>query len=336
MKSIFSAVGVVICLIIGTAGLASAAEESSRQPAAGIAPQQMAGQEETKKVVAARVNGVDITMKSVVMMMKRIAAQKGHAADTSVVGMEEIKKDALNRLIIEELAFQRARADGLKVEQAAIDTAVDTLKQNLGGEEKYKEFLEKESLTEKELRARIERNSILDIFFTKEVLNKIVVSEDEVKKEYATEKETFMLPEKVSVIDVVFFLNTEDKDSLMKAEETLKKINDDKDKNPWVLPLDGTFIVQDIDIKKEKEQKLYEEAKKLKAGELSGVIKTPDSLHIIKLKAYSPERKFTFEEVKGNIEANLRARAQRERFLALQTELKKEAKIEIIETEESK
>lgn len=115
-----------------------------------------------------------------------------------------------------------------------------------------------------------------------------------------------------------------------KAEEVLKEIQDEKDQNAWKLSLDGTFIVRVYDINKDRDKELYAAAKKLKEGQLSGIIKTAKALHIIKIKTYAPERQLTLEEVRGNIENALRVPAQDRRMLEWEQELRQDAKIEIV------
>jgi parvulin-like peptidyl-prolyl isomerase len=90
------------------------------------------------------------------------------------------------------------------------------------------------------------------------------------------------------------------------------------------------------EVKKDTEPVLYEEAKKLQTGELSGVIKTADSLHVIKLKEYIPEKQLTFDQVKYAIEAGVRMRGRGNRMQEFESELKKGAKIEIIDVKGSK
>ncbi|MBI4685643.1 MAG: peptidyl-prolyl cis-trans isomerase [Nitrospirae bacterium] len=294
------------------------------------------GMEEAKKIVVAKVNGANITMAIVVMLMNRIASNRQLTPSMPPEEVAKINKEALSKLILQELAYQKAKAEGLKVETKNIDEAISNFKANAGAEEEYKKFLEAQQVTEEELRAQIERSLLLQRIFAKEVYGKVVVPEAEVRKEYEKLKDRYIKPEKIVVIDVIFLIKTDSEDSIKKTKEVLKKINDDKDKDPWKLILDGTFIVRDFEIPKDKDKELSEEAKKLKVGELSGVIKTSDSFHIIKLKEYSPEKQLTFEEVRGSLEGKFRAAAQQKRLEEWGEELKKEAKIEIIETESSK
>jgi parvulin-like peptidyl-prolyl isomerase len=279
---------------------------------------------EENNTAAAMVNGVVITKNSVTNQMKGMAANREQGEET-----EKLRKKALNSLILQELIWQKAQSEGLTVDQKTIDDNMEKIKTNLGVENGYRAFLEKEALTEEILRETLTRSLILERMFEREISDKIVLSEDEVKKEYEKEKEKFRKPEKVSVIDVVFFLNITDADSVKKVEEILKKINDDVEKNPMHLVPDGTFIVRELEVRKE-EKGLYEEAKKLKEGEISGIIKTSDSFHLIKLKEYIPEKQRPLDEVRRSLEGRLRAEAQKKRIQEFESELKKGAKIEII------
>jgi parvulin-like peptidyl-prolyl isomerase len=311
-------------------GKVEATQAQQARPAAGDSAGERAGTGRND-AVAARVNGVDIPLSSVTAAMHRLAAKKGHE-DRPPAGMEEIRKAALDRLIIQELAFQQAMAQGIKVDEKKIDDAVADLKTKLGGDEAYRKALEREGLSEKELRARLERNVALQMISKKEVDDRISVTDDEVKKEYERDKAAFYQPEKVSVTDVVFFMTVEDRNSEKKAGEILQKIKDDKETNPWHLAPDGTFIVRDTDLDRDKDKELYGAARKLKVGELSGVIVTPDSLHIIKLKEFVPEKNVSFDQAKGLIRGMLRSRAWQKRMEEWQSELKKGAQIEIFGT----
>ena len=287
-----------------------------------------------KGAVAARVNGVDIPMQSLITMMRRIMAKKD-PGDTAQEDMEKVKKTALNRLVLQELALQKARALGMKVEKKEIDEVITNARTKMGGEEAYRSYIEKEGLSETELREQIERALILERI-SKSVLNeKTTISEDELKREYEKNKAKYLMPEKIMVIDVVLFMIAGDKDSEKKAGVILSKIRNDPDMNPKNLEPDGTFIVREYELKKDKQKELYEAARKLSEGELSGIITTPDSLHIIKIMQYSPETQLSFERVRGYIEGQLLAIARQKKLHEWEAEMKKDAKIEILEIKES-
>lgn len=318
----------------GSVGMLSTSAESSKQQAsaqtAGEQPPQN-GRKEGTEVIVARVNGIPVTLKSVVGIMDLYGAKKGHEA-AGLAEREEAKKKALDRLILEELAYQKVRSEGLglKIETTEVDKKVEDFRMKMGGAEAFEKALDKEGLTVAELRAIFERGIILERIFQREVFARISITDDEVQKEYEKEKDKFLWAEKLVIIDTVFFLDPDSGDSLDKVGIILNKILEDKGRDPWNLVPDGTFIIQEIELKKEKHQELYLASKKLKVGELSGAIKASDNLHIIKVKEYTPEKQFPLDKVRGLIEKKLRTEARQKRLLEWGEELRIGAKIEIL------
>lgn len=277
------------------------------------------------KTVAATVNGAVITEDSVIKQMKTLAARKEQGEEAG-----DLRTRALDSLIFLELAIQKARAEGLTVEQKTIDEAVEKIKTSYGGVHGYQAFLEKEALTEEGLREILERSYLLKLVLAREVSGKVTVKEDDLKEEYEKNKEKYLKPERVTVTDVVFFLKVDDADSIKKVEAIVRKINDDEEKNPRNLVPDSTFLVRELELRKDEEPELYEAAKTLRSGEVSGVIRASDSLHIIKLTEYIPERQQPLEEVRRSLDTKLLAEAKRKRVKEFEAELKKEAQIVII------
>lgn len=303
-------------VITGCAKLHPAAET--------VSPRAVATPRDERKIIVAKVNDAVITLRSLHDFMDRMSALNRESPGPS----EEVRRKALDQLILQELALQEAARQGLRLKERDIDAAISYL---VGHERKdYDAFLAKRNETDVEFRSGLERGMLLQLIIAKEVTEKVSVSEDEVRKEYEGRKGQFIEPEIVSVVDVAISAKLDSGASRKKAAELIARIKADKDKNPWSLAPDGDFIVRDLDLKKEKEPALYDAARKLKEGELSGVIKTGDGVHIMKLSEYTPERQLSYEEVKGPLEQKLRADALRKRREAWEQELKKGAKIEIL------
>jgi len=284
--------------------------------------------------VVARVNGVPITAEAVSGMMARMGAGtgQGHGIGEKAPKDERtLRKEALDRLIFEELAWQKAKADRIIAGPGEVDRRLEDMRARLGGAEEMKKALEKEGRTEERLRAGIERDIVLRRIFGREVSDKVSVPEEAVAREYEREKGKYVKPEKVVVDDIVFFLKTGERASVERAEEIRRKVLEDKDRNPWSLAPDGTFIVHEVEIRPEKERELYREAVTLKAGEISRIIETSDSLHFIKLKEYSPMKQLTLDQVRVFIERKLVAEASQERLRRWEAELRKGAEVEIME-----
>jgi parvulin-like peptidyl-prolyl isomerase len=295
----------------------------------GVEEKQVTGPVESdpRKIVVAKVNGVELHMDALVNMMNRLASQ---VSSTTPEALEEHRKRSLDKLITQELAFQQAKAQGISIGAEKINLAIKNLKENLGGEKEFADYLAKMNVTEADLRAEVERGLTLETIYYREVLGKVTVPEDEVKQEYEKEKARYIVPETAKIIDVVVLMR-EGVDSSKKAKELLGKLRADKDKDPWKLFLDGTFIVRELRVNNGKEKELLDAAKKLKPNQLSGMIDTPMGTHIIKLIEYSPERQSTYDEVKSKVELKFKVPAQEKRTREWEQELKKDAKIEIIE-----
>jgi parvulin-like peptidyl-prolyl isomerase len=336
MQKVHLCIAVIACLLACITSCASIGEKGSKkgEPVTHELPKTEGQQDDlqaSKQIVVAEVNGSGISMYTLVKMMNRIGAKRAVAA-TTPEDIEAVKKEALDRLILQELAFQKALSLGLRTPQEAIDASLANLRENIGDEESYKQFLEKEQVTEQELRAQVERSLTLERIFEQEVYQKTSIPEDELKKIYEKEKGNYIKPEKVSTVDV-FFAGKDGDDSLAKKAEAVRaKILQDKSRDPWRLVLDGTFIVRNYELRAGKDQELREEAKKLTIGEISRIVKAPDGIHIIKLREYSPERQLTFDEARGSLENRLRASAQEKRLREWEQELRGAAKIEIKDT----
>jgi len=295
-----------------------------------VSAEAMAVSNNGKEIAVARVNGEIVTMAMVVDMMNRIAARTNAVAETPE-DIEALKNEALEKLITNELAYQQAKAQGITIDEKMINMAIRNLKENLGGEEKYRRFLERERVTEGDLRNRVERSLTLERIFASEVYAKVTVPEAQVRVLYEEQKERYMTADRVTVTDVMFLGDRSDAETGRKAEEILQKIREEKNLDPWKLTQDGTFIVRNLHLDREKQKELYEAAKALQTGELSGVVENNDTLHIMKLKKYVPSRQMSFDEVRAQLENELRVPAQEKRMEDWEKELRTGAKIEIIE-----
>jgi parvulin-like peptidyl-prolyl isomerase len=306
-------------------GFADSAGQEKKAPAQERQVEKI-GLEEARKIVAARVNGVDITLDQVIMLTSRLQGQISNPH--SGMSAETIQREALDRVILQELAWQHAKALGMSVEQKAVDAALAEIKEK-AGEKEYKKALEQNNITEDQLRAQVEKNLILESVYKKEVLDKIKVPEEKITEEYEKNKGFFSLPEKISIIDVVISSGPSDKETETRAEDILKKIRDNGN-DPHKLVQDNTFTVRDYEPEKNKDKEMIEAARKLKPGDISGVMKLGDSLHIIKLVEYQPEKVHPLAEVKGFIENKLRMGEQQRITREWSDGLKKDAKIEIL------
>ena len=234
---------------------------AAKQPVGSPAPQGevKTSEKEIRNMTVARVNGSVITMDRVVRMMNRIGPIKDADQKES---LQAVRKTALEQLILQELALQQARSGNIRPDTKDIDTAIANLKENLGGEQAYKDFLMKQGLAEAEVRADAERGLTLERIYDQEVTRKASVPEDHLKQEYEREKNRYIVPEKVVVTDVFFVKKGASAPSFKKAQKIRTQINKDASRDPWKLVLDGTFLVRTIELQKENTMNFIKPRKK--------------------------------------------------------------------------
>ena len=139
--------------------------------------------EQSQKKIAAKVNGIPISMQDLVEEMNVIAPQylrpgqkKGPNTD------ETIKKKALDRLIYRELAVQEAKKQGLKAPKGAVEEELNQIKAEMKTEEAFRQKLLKSGITEDEMKKRIERNILIAMITEKEIFGKVTLEPEEAKK----------------------------------------------------------------------------------------------------------------------------------------------------------
>ena len=286
--------------------------------------------QEAKKIIVARVNGADISMFMLVRAMNRISpkyTEPGKAPSPETT--ERIKKEALEKLIFEELAVQAAVKAGIHPAPEAIEKVVAQIKENLGSEQAYREYLDANGLTEDSLKELIARSQRYELITAREIYGKVKVDEKTLRDEYEKEKDKFILPENFVVEDVYFLPGKDEETTRQKAAEILVKIREN-DNDPWKLVLDGSFIVRKLKIAKEKHPEIHEAMTAMKVGDVSGVIKDRDGFHIIKMVTKEPSRQLSFEETRSTIETRFLVPAQEQRRDAWEQELRENARIEIL------
>ncbi len=284
-----------------------------------------------KKLIVAVVNSVPITMDALVRTMNRTKVP-GHweAADDHANAVKEL---ALDRLILQELAFQRAGVLGMTVERSSVDVFIASLREQLGGDKEFAAFLEKEGLTAAGLERQVERSLLLEKVFEREVKSRAVETEEELRQAFEQERKGLIVPEELTLVDVLIFTKNGRGKALLKAAELRQKIAGSGDRDPWKLVLDGSFSVQGLDVRKAppRYRTLFDAARKMQPGELSEVLTAEDGLHIVKVTAYAQKREMTFDEARPALEARLKSELQQKRLAEWTRELKAEAEIVVRE-----
>lgn len=155
------------------------------------------GAEEAKKIFAAEVNGVEITMHDLVREMNRVAPKyvKGDGNIPSAT-TKKIRKEALDNLIFIELAVQEAVKRGITVTPERVNEVVRLMKEQMGSKDAYQQYLDNLGITEDGLKKRIERSHLLEIVTGQEIYQRITVDEKDMRAEYDRNKSSYRVGDK--------------------------------------------------------------------------------------------------------------------------------------------
>lgn len=284
-------------------------------------------------VVVAKVNGTVLTQKDLDIELDSLIPQITFHRNVSPEKRKYYYGKALEELINKELQYQNALAAGIKADSSKVEAQIEKLKKRFKTNEAYKVALEKEGATEAQVRARVERELLIQSVVDKAVVEPSRVTEKELKEYYEKNTSKFKQPETMRLR----LISTKDE---KKAQDILAKLKEGDDFEDLAYNLsEDDYRVKGGDIgyihKGRMLPEIEDAAFKLKAGEFSDVVNADDRWYIVKVEDKKPEHQMSFEETKGKLKKELEA----ERAVELNKKwidgLRAKAKIEILlKTEE--
>ncbi|MDA8419118.1 MAG: peptidyl-prolyl cis-trans isomerase [Desulfobacteraceae bacterium] len=260
-------------------------------PAAAPAPHGMAASHgDAEKVVVAKVNGQVINMAQLMRKMSEISRTEHGSEAISPLLAQEIKKEATDKLITEELAYQKAKAVIKGVPPERLKDKIAQVKKRFKDEADFQHFVKNQFGGEKEFENQMQRFETIQMFIEQEFDAKIKVSDQEIKKAYEAEKhQLFVTDELVQINDLVFFSDPKAADSVAKAKQVRQGIIDKFGNDPGKLPEDNSFALQkSVTLNQTKSRALFEAARVLKPYKWSEPVEMDGNLHIVQLVGYRP------------------------------------------------
>lgn len=145
--------------------------------------------------VAARVNGVPITLAQVTRAVNdKVPRITGHGS-ISDTRRETVRAEALQELIHEELMVQDAQRLKLTVSAAAVDEELAKIKQRFPDPAQYQRALAASGLSDAEVRRGIERYLLVKAVTEREVADKVAITDAAMRAYYDADRSRFTLPE---------------------------------------------------------------------------------------------------------------------------------------------
>ena len=279
-------------------------------------------------VIVAKVNGTTFTQKDLEVEVDRLIPQMTFHRNVPPEKRKNYYGKALDELINRELQYQDAKAKDIKIEKEKIDAQLEKFKKRFKSEKEYQAALKQEKSTEVQVRARIEKELLAQAAYTRNVTEPAKMSEPALKEYYEKNAAKLKQPEsaKLRIIST-----TDEK----KAQDILAKIKQGDDFGELAYGLsEDSYRVKSGDIGYIHKGRMLPEidavAFKLKAGEVSDIIKAENNWFIIKVEDKKPEQQMTFEETKAKLQKELEAERANELKKKWIDNLRAKAKIEIL------
>jgi parvulin-like peptidyl-prolyl isomerase len=283
-----------------------------------------------------RVNGTAITDAELERAKQAISAQM-RGANTNA---QDATRLAVDRLIGKTLLLQAARAANVSADPAKVAASLDAQRTQAGGADAFAKRLAAAGVTEKQYAAMMEEAAVLQTYMKSQVLDKIALTDAEVKAYYDAHSEEFRHPEQVKLRLILVRVPPgadEAAKSAAKAriEEAHKKLAAGADFAATAKEYsDHPNKVSGGEIGWVSQAMLPQIEKNfwdLKPGEFSDVAEDRFGYEIFKVDERRPAGVTAFDEVKESLSHSLRMRKADQAVLDTISALRAKAKIEALD-----
>jgi peptidyl-prolyl cis-trans isomerase C len=263
------------------------------------------------------------------------AAQKGQQLKDA--DLTTAKNRILENLIDGEVLYQQSQKEGIKVDDQAINKQFETIKKRFPDEAAYKKALEAMDVSEKKIRAQIQRGLAINQLLDTNVRQKNTVTEEEKKKYYNDNPNFFKQPEQVKASHILIKVapdaeESKKKQALKKIETVQKKVRQGEDFGSLAKAnSEGPTAQREGDLgyfSRGRMAKPFEDAAfALNVGEVSGIVETQFGYHLIKATDKKPARTIPYKEVQLRLGQHLKNEKAKTEIQDYIENLKKSAKI---------
>jgi parvulin-like peptidyl-prolyl isomerase len=204
-------------------------------------------------------------------------------------------------------------AEEISVDNVAVEKRLEAIRAKFKTKKDFEKALGREGL--KEFRLSLYRDLLAGKAEELAVGSKIKVTDAQVRENYETNKAMYLRPRQFKASHILVKVdpsaNREEREALLKKAEDLAaraKAGEDFYNLAYYNSDDRSrYVGGDLGYFHEGQTaKEFEDAlKKMKSGEVSGLVKTMFGYHIIKLVEVNEPRQFEFDEVKDKIRQSL-------------------------------
>lgn len=287
----------------------------------------------------ATVNGTVIARSDLDRKAERLQQQykfMGRPADDSA--LPEIRKEALEQIIKNELLYQESVKKGIEVDAEAIQQHLSTMKSRFQSEEEFNERIARENLTMEDLEREFTRRKAVQSLIEKEVIPNVTVSEEESKSYYDENPAQFLQPAQVKASHILIKMGPDmDEEEKTEKREEINKIKQKLDEGADFTETakefsQGPSAPKGGDLGYFSHDRMVrpfaDAAFALEVGEVSDIVVTQFGYHLIKVFDKKDGSATPFETVKRQVEEMLKSRKIGEAVTLHAKKLEEEATIE--------
>ncbi len=293
--------------------------------------------------VVAVVNDEPVTQSELDMTMRPIYEQykQEYSGEAFSQAMNEARRNLLNQLIEDKLVYQEAKVQKIEPDEAEVENQLKGFRSKFKTDAELEDALAKEGFSLREMRERLERQSVIRHLQDMEVRAKVVVSPLEVEEYYDSNPEEFASEGSLKARSITIKKSDEAKEKGLTDEEARqkiaglrKKILSGEDFGSLAKQFsqdssareDGlTGWIQRGEMIPEIDSVIFS----LKPGEVSEIVETPVGYHFFRVEEKKEKYKKSLEEARAAIYDKLYRQKQAKRFQEWMDSLKRTAYISI-------
>ena len=252
---------------------------------------------------------------------------------------EEMIYRELELMVEEKLLIDAGRKRGYKVNEKRVARAIEDIERRNGLKEgELEKMLEAEFKSLEEYKDDIRDQILLSDVRIYEVRKRVNVSKEEIENYYSRHLKDYWISEKLKLRHILFLMDDDlsEEEILFKRKKALQALQ--KIRSGENFTAVAREFSEDVSARTggelgeiERGKMVPEFAKaafNLKEGQVSGLVKTPYGLHIIKVDKIIPGRTLPLEEVKDQIKKQFMEKKSKSEYQAFLRELKQNAFIE--------
>ncbi len=246
--------------------------------------------------------------------------------------VDDMKTNGIRRLIEEKLILDKANALGIKIDEAAVNQQIDSMKTRYKSDQEFLDALLADGNTLTDLRSKVRDKIKMKYLINDEIRAKIYVNPQEVTEYYNQHPEYFQKPESRQ-LESIFIAQQDDKNAAKeKAENIYASVKDLLSQGNDFASLAQKYseatsigLIKKGQFLPDIEATVFQ----LQPKEISPLIETANGYYIFQVKEKFPMEVSSLEEVKKNIYDEIFQIKFQKNFRDWVDELKAKAYIEI-------